>query len=306
MLARKITSYAIYLNTAHHELIASELDGHHAVDMSGRPIVHGRSARMPDGSVGTLIDQTPLQAVMARWCEGDFDEMEKEFAKVWRSRQAQFDLEQVIRETKYLKTGDLNSIEAACRYAHRVLFSRHGEYNDFDRIMVLAGAEPSSRAKAMRRWAQNGKPPPIRFAPYTSYVAWVEALFVFAMHAGVVTTRATNRIDIEYLKYLPFTQVFSSSDRIHEKLFSSVANKGQEFIPGPALKSALREMADYYDSLSEGDMAHGSIVYADFPPAHWTTHLRNCLTGAIRIGETGRTFPSHLATHRRMRRYWRR
>jgi hypothetical protein len=86
------------------------------------------------------------------------------------------------------------------------------------------------------------------------------------MHAGVVTTRATNRIDIEYLKYLPFTQVFSSSDRIHEKLFSSVANKGQEFIPGPALKSALREMADYYDSLSEGDKAHGSIVYADFPP----------------------------------------
>src|SRR4051794_33050403 len=51
MLSKKIASYSVYLNEAHHDLIAGELLGH-PVDLSHRPVVSAKSARMPDGSVG--------------------------------------------------------------------------------------------------------------------------------------------------------------------------------------------------------------------------------------------------------------
>jgi hypothetical protein len=55
--------------------------------------------------------------------------------------------------------------------------------------------------------------------PYTAFIARLEAIFMFSLHDGIVTTGPTNRIDIEYFKYLPFTEVFSSSDRLHVTLF---------------------------------------------------------------------------------------
>ncbi len=83
MLVGKIVHHSVYLNEAHHSLLAAELLGH-PVTMDGRPIVsNGKSAKMPDGSLGIYVDQTPFQGVMDRWRAGDFDGMEREFAKVW-------------------------------------------------------------------------------------------------------------------------------------------------------------------------------------------------------------------------------
>ena len=66
MLAGKITSHSVFLNEAHHSLVASELLGHR-IEMAGRPIVsNAKVARMPDGSRGLYVDQTPFQRVMDR------------------------------------------------------------------------------------------------------------------------------------------------------------------------------------------------------------------------------------------------
>jgi len=124
------------------------------------------------------------------------------------------------------------------------------------------------RAKALRRWNRAGRPPAKAFLPYTSFNAWLEAIFMFGLHAGIVTTRSTNRIDVEYFKYLPFTEVFSSNDRLHATLFPVFAHRGQDFVSGGALKNALREMADHYDALPEEEKSRGSMTYADYPPVH--------------------------------------
>lgn len=266
MLAGKIVSHSVFLNAAHHTLIASELAGHN-VEMAGRPIVsNAKSARMPDGSIGLLVDQTPFQAVMDRWCAGDFDGMEREFAKLWRSDQASIDLEALIRETKQLRVERVTSLEGVIQQVHATLFGPGRDYIHLDNLMLLAGAEPSGRAAAIRRWNRSGRPPPMLFLPYTTFTARLEAIFVFGLHAGVITTRSTNRIDIEYFKYLPFTEVFSSGDRLHADLFPAFARRDQTFILGSDLKASLREMADYYDGLSAEERSHGSMSYADYPP----------------------------------------
>src|SRR5487761_2258209 len=88
----------------------------------------------------------------------------------------------------------------------------------------------------------------------------------FGLHARVITTRPTNRIDIQYFKYLPFTEVFSSADDLHAALFPVFARRGQIFMPGRELKSALQDMAGYYESLPDEKRKLGSMTYADYPP----------------------------------------
>jgi hypothetical protein len=203
---------------------------------------------------------------MDRWCAGDFDGMEREFAKLWRSDQALIDLEALIKGTKHLRVGSLTSLEAVLEQVQATLFGPGRDYSHLDNLMQLAGGEPASRAKALRRWNRSGRPPPAEFVPYTAFVARLEAIFMFGLHAGVVTTRATNRIDIEYFKYLPFTEVFSSGDRLHATLFPVFARRNQSFVAGNDLKNALQQMADHYDRLSENEKKHGSMSYADYPP----------------------------------------
>ena len=101
---------------------------------------------------------------------------------------------------------------------------------------------------------------------------------MFGLHAGIITTRATNRIDIEYFKHLPFTEVFSSGDRLHATLFPVFARRDQNFVAGSDLKTALREMADYYDHLSKDEKKQGSMNYADYPPVK----MDNAITETVR------------------------
>jgi hypothetical protein len=240
MLASKISSHSVFLSEAHYSLVAGELLGHR-IEMAGRPIVsNAKSARMPDGSTGLYVDQTPFQAVMDRWRAGDFDGMEREFAKVWRSDQSSIDLEALIRDTKHLRTHGVTSLDAVLEQVHATLFGPGRDYSHLDNLMQLAGAEPSYRAKALRRWNRSGRPSPSAFLPYTAFVARLEAIFIFGLHAGVITTRATNRVDIEYFKYLPFTEVFSSGDRLHSFLVPVFARRDRSVITGNDLKAALR------------------------------------------------------------------
>lgn len=267
MLVGKISSHSVNLSAAHYSLVAGELLGWQSIEMSGRPIIsNAKIARMPDGSIGSYVDLTPFQRVMDCWRAGAFEDMEREFAKAWRSDQASIDLEGLKRETKNLWGSGRASLEEIVAGVQASLFGPTRNYSGLDALMQLAGAEPSHRAKALRRWNRVGRPAPIQFAPYTSFVARLEAIFLFGLHAGVITTRATNRLDIEYFKYLPFTEVFSSRDKIHETLFPVFARPNQFFVHGDELKSSLREMADYYDTLPDDQRKLGSMVYADYPP----------------------------------------
>src|SRR5688500_6805651 len=72
------------------------------------------------------------------------------------------------------------------------------------------------RQVAFTRWLSAGKPPLDRFAPYSAHVFKVDLLFYLAIHRGFISgERASNRVDMAYLYYLPFTMVFVSADRLH-------------------------------------------------------------------------------------------
>ena len=41
----------------------------------------------------------------------------------------------------------------------------------------------------------------------------VDSLFLFGLTSGLIGTRPTNRVDLEYFYYLPFGNVFTSNDK---------------------------------------------------------------------------------------------
>lgn len=268
MLSAKVDSAFIDLNAELHELVVLELEGF-GFPLDGRPILeHAERIKDPRGGFGILVDQTPMQRVLERWTAGDFEGMEKSFAKIWRARLSEIDLQKIVETTKHLREKSLRTPAAVMGLADDILRKPDHNYANLVLWMDVLGIPPKRQREVVARWKAEGRPPALEFVPFTAYAARLEVFFFLAVAHHVISTRPSNRIDVDYFMYLPFTRVFASSDKLHADLFPVFAREDQIFIGGDDLKAALAEMADHYDSLTQEEKTLGSMTYADYPPAH--------------------------------------
>jgi hypothetical protein len=72
-----------------------------------------------------------------------------------------------------------------------------------------------------------------------------------AVHHKLFKWAPTHVVDLQYLNYLPFCQVFSSNDRLHRLLAPVLKRDDQTFLTGDELKTTLRAEADAWDTLEE-------------------------------------------------------
>jgi hypothetical protein len=95
--------------------------------------------------------------------------------------------------------------------------------------------------------------------------------------------RPSNQIDLIYVYYLPFCQVFTSSDKLHERVVPLFLRQDQTFVKGQELKADLHKLDEYYSALSEEVKASGLHRFADYPPED-TAFLVTQLWDAHRLG----------------------
>ena len=94
----------------------------------------------------------------------------------------------------------------------------------------------------------------------------MEIFFQIALAANLISeARASNRIDISYLCYLPFSMVFVSSDKLHKKCASPFLRKNQDFVWGPDLKSELARQNTEYSKLPPNVLETGLMKFARGP-----------------------------------------
>jgi hypothetical protein len=265
MLSSKVDAAFVDLNSDSRQLVRDELRGKR-FEMDGRPVLEAESVPMPDGSYGTFIDQTPMQRVMGRWKEGNFEAMEREFAQVWRDRLAGIDLQKIVQLTKPLRDKQVQTPAGVRGVVDNLLFRPDQNFANLSHWIDLVEVPPNWKRPILDTWKKLRRPPAIRFAPYTAHVARVRAFFYIGITHHVITTRSSNQIDMEYFDYLPFARIFSSADKLHSNVHPAFAEDWQVFIPFTELKTALRDMADYYDAMSPERKRHGSMTYADYPP----------------------------------------
>ena len=139
--------------------------------------------------------------------------------------------------------------------------------------------------RILEAWKRAGRPPTIEFAPYIAYLAKVRYFFLTAVVRGVMTTRPSNAIDMEYFYYLPFARIFSSNDNLRAGIYPALAQDRQIFMPFADLKAALRETANYYDAMTPEQKRQGAMTYADYPPIEMITLSRDRTTYSDPIGE---------------------
>lgn len=275
LLADKTPSDA-YPNVHHRELLLAEFAGNE-IPMTGVTVIaHGEVRKQPDGKRGLHVGPSTEANALARWREQDFSEVERLAARTWRAELAGHDAS-VMAETlaAILPDEKISNLERLKSFLDSFCATQD------PRVLTLAlqvlGVPDASARAAIGRWESAGCPPFDEFAPYATHVFKVDLHFYLGAHRGFISSeRPSNRVDMAYLYYLPFTNIFVSGDKLHGHTAPLFMSSDQTFLRADELKAALRELDDHYERLPDEVKERGVLAFASFPPAD----IDNAVTGA--------------------------
>jgi hypothetical protein len=132
-------------------------------------------------------------------------------------------------------------------------------------------------AKIFDRWKQLGGPALPAFAPYAAHVMCVDLFFTAALMYGLIgAERASNKIDMNYLYYLPFCMAFASKDKLHAKTVKHFLKGNQQFVWAADLKSDLKRLDEYFSAMPDEVKQRGVMSFAHRPAldtSFFTTRL---------------------------------
>lgn len=267
----------------------------------GRPAVAGAQSIVDSrGDRGLFFDESPEEKALHRWRAGDFSAAEEILADRWRQITRSLDLEGVQRALRRT----MGSVIEVGSHRELVVLVREALLDEAVQTKHLGWllseidvAEDASQA-IWKRWEGAWPTTLRRFAPYAYYVETVLMSFYLGLANRVIGTRSTNRVDLEYLFYLPFCYVFSTRDDEQAALAQALLDGARPtFVHGDDLKADLARIADHWEGLSEGEKEQIAFDYGHYPPdlegsvtaALWKKYMRPWTPGsgnrAIRMSE---------------------
>jgi hypothetical protein len=259
-IADKFPQMSGYPCVSHITMAVGDLLGE-AVPMDGRvPIPGGRYVK--SGKRRALIfDESPEALAFIRWQRGEFLTLEHSYASGFRRALAELDLtgQRDTLRSFGIDQKVVTSLAAAKAIATGIVT---GDDKRFERLRVavtLFNVPQNLHEPISRRWHDSGCPALPEFAPYAAYALTVELFFQMALtNPNLISAeRPSNRMDIAYLYYLPFSQVFVSSDKLHRKCAPLFLPEDQEFVWGINLNADLGRMNDHYLTLPESERERG-------------------------------------------------
>lgn len=282
-LATKTPDWSAVANTHHRTILWGELIGEGIVDMQfGRPLVSGGTYTLLNGKRGVIFEQPPEEEALGRWQRGEFLQLERQQAKMWRRELSLIspDAQQRVFEGWYgaNKPTTLSMVKAA---ADSVIDGMNGkDALSFGLALLDVALEPQT--EVVQRWEAAGTPALSTFAPYFRHVLGVELFFYYARSANLISERITNKVDIDYLYYLPFCMVFASNDKLHRATVPLFKRSDQSFVWGFDLKTDIGRLDQHYDALPDEVKAKGLCHFASQPPPDpsflvtqlWDSHMR--------------------------------
>jgi hypothetical protein len=248
----------------HTDLVINNLLGnrvglHHQIPRpGGRPV-----------KSGTVFDQTPEEEAFSRWKDGRFQDVERITAAFWREALEELDLGAVAKEMRSLGfTPQLcRTLSDAKRIADALVGGTDKPYDRLTLAVHFFKIPQHLHSNIAEAWKRARKQTLAEFAPYAAYALTVEIFFQIALGAGLIGgERPSNRTDVAYLFYLPFSMVFISSDALHRSLAPLFMRPDQAFVWGIDLKAALAATNNHFLELSEEERERGISSFAHSPP----------------------------------------
>ena len=255
-------------NAFHKNLCVNELLGER-VPLTGQiPVEGGKPVR--SGSTSAIAyDEFPEAIAFSRWQKKQFHDLEREFAARWRRALDKANLASVSKSFQKLGLSETKckNLDEARRMAKEFVVSRERRSDRAQLVLLLLGIDRQYHHEILERWSAWGYKPIALHAPFCAHVVEVELFFQFALQGGQISPeRASNRVDIAYLFYLPFCRLFVSSDRLHRQCTRLFRRPDQEFVWGPELKDGLQKLNDHYSNLPEATRSQAISRFAAQPP----------------------------------------
>jgi len=276
LAARARDGFGNYLQIGSRSLIDQEILGN-PVTMDGRPMVAAERVVTSDGEVGAFIDESEEERTLRRWSERVFSDEERERAALYRAEaKGNTTLQTIIQNFARGRTKGMaypTTLEEVVAAVDAFLDHPGTQFRTLKTVLELFDQPQGSVKHVRAMWTSNTyRRTPIRyFLPYSYYCTRLVLVFRYAVALGVLGQRPTNTIDLEYLLYLPFCRVFSSTDDLHRSLAPLFMAPTQRFVDGDTLKAGLAELARYYCDHEEELRRQGSMRFAEYPPLSLAT-----------------------------------
>ena len=267
-LAEKTPVARSYMTTFHATLAEGELLGRRAT-MDFRPAITGGIPVRVEGKSGVVFEHAPEAEAFERWQAGAFLEVERRFAAEWRRGLGGLDLAKVADGYRALLRKDdrPKSHADARRLAASIVDAPARAYQALNMAAELLDIHAAGKRAISRAWKRAGSPPLREYAPFTTHCLEVDLYFILAMSNGIISDqRASNRVDVSYLCYLPFARVFVSQDKLHRAAAPHFLASGQHFLWGPDLKADLKRLNQLFSALPDEEKAKGLFLLASTPP----------------------------------------
>ena len=295
-------------NTSWYTLLGlSLLENKIPIDGMAPVYLDGMETDMPGVGRGIYFDEQQERRTLVGWGDGKFSESDYKMAEQWRSEIKKIDLRSwhqgLSNKLKNLKAKSLEDLPAI---VENLLNNSEYQFELLQFLVKLAKVSEENSIAIFNRWNQCGMPSIQDFSQYGYYCLKVYLIFWWALFSGLVGPRSTHCVDLHYLYELPFCRIFSSNDRFHEKFAKLLITDQQIFIKGWDLKSDLKRIEKYVDSLSEEDITESF----PFPyPPNWDDSFTNQVWGKYVIPReeftpfTQREKDEILERHRRHQEY---
>jgi hypothetical protein len=263
--ATKLFPTSTIVNEHYAKALTAELSLERPIEMDGRPMVNiGKSVQTKDGAKGWVVGQTDEERAIYQWREGKFTEADRALSELWRNTTTQEDI--LINLKKELQEKG-NNIKLKSFDELATFVAGHID-DPNNQQLLLTDLCRSSKINVLRamlilkKWQAAGKPLLKNFMPYAYHILKVNTLFHVGLQSGLISTRPTNKVDLEYLYYLPFCNIFTSNDNLHLNLVPLLLRNDQVFIKGTDLKADLSSINEKLANLGDEDRE----VYKKKPP----------------------------------------
>ncbi|MBZ5635461.1 MAG: hypothetical protein LAO55_20245 [Acidobacteriia bacterium] len=251
---------------ANHQMISVNSFLGDEMPMDGRiPKAMGREVRV-HGKRGVVYEPSPEEQAYSRWQQRRFLEVERGFAKAWRDNlYPDASSIRAALEIMGVKSSECKNLGQAKAMAEAFVASPDAPQDRINLAPFALGLSDHAEDLIYARWKEAGFPPLPTFAPYGAYVFTVAVFFHIAVVAKLLTDE--HRMDMAYLYYLPFCDLFVSSDKAHRRCAELFMRANQEFVWGQDLKANLKQIVEYYLTLPENAREQGIYALAPVPPA---------------------------------------
>ncbi len=282
-LAEKTPDMQSTASVHHSRLFNGELLGQENVPMDGRIPRGGGNVVELDGKKGIFYGKAPEDEALERWYRQEFLDIERQFARVWRREIPNLDLEGIYRFFgSWFLIGKPKTF-AEARTLSQAYIDGSPPEDSLKFGLTLFGIPDTGRQQVLHRWVNAGRPPLKSFVPYFHFLYSIELFFNLCIAADLISReRPSNKLDIAYLYYLPFCNVFTSGDKLHASTVPLFLREDQSFVSAQDLKAGLRQLDSLYSALPEETRKSGFHHFASYPPLDdsylvtrlWDKHMR--------------------------------